>query len=191
MTDIEAATRCEWSIGTESMIRYHDEEWGVPVHDDRHLFEALVLGGAQAGLSWQTILNRRDGYRAAFADFDPVAVAAFDDAAIADLLTDPGIIRNRLKITSAVRNARALLAVQQEFGSFDAYLWQFAGGAPRRNAWQTSRDLPASTPESDALSRDLKKRGFSFVGTTICYAVMQACGLVNDHVTTCFRYDSC
>jgi DNA-3-methyladenine glycosylase I len=167
---------------------YHDEEWGVPTHDDRRLFEFLMLEGAQAGLSWETILNKRVAYREAFADFDPVKVARFTPARIERLLTNPGIVRNRLKVQSAVRNAKAFLDVQKEFGTFDAYVWRFVGGAPRVNEWKTLDPVPARTLESDAMSRDLIKRGFTFVGSTICYAFMQAVGLVNDHATSCFRY---
>lgn len=182
--------RCEWSGEDPLYVRYHDEEWGVPVHDDRHLFELLTLEGAQAGLSWYTILKKRDHYRHVFDQFDPVVVAGYDAARVAALLADPGIVRNRLKVTSTVTNAQAFLRVQAEFGSFDRYIWQFVGGAPRRNAFRTLGDIPAQTPEAVAMSRDLKKRGFRFVGPTICYAFMQAAGLVNDHVVTCFRYDA-
>jgi DNA-3-methyladenine glycosylase I len=170
------------------MVAYHDEEWGVPVHADVRLFEFLILEGAQAGLSWSTILNKRDNYRAAFDGFDPARVAGYDRRKVAALLKDPGIVRNRLKVNGAVQNARAFLAIQKELGSFDRYVWQFVGGVPRRNAWRSLRDVPARTPESDALSKDLKKRGFTFVGSTICYAFMQATGMVNDHVTGCFRH---
>ena len=180
--------RCGWSGTAANMIEYHDTEWGVPVHDDRTLFEFLLLEGAQAGLSWQTILNRREGYRQAFAGFDRAVVATFDEARKAALMLDPGIIRNRLKIEAAVANARAFLQVQAEFGSFDRYIWQFVGGQPRVNHWQSLSEVPATSPESDAMSKDLKKRGFKFVGSTICYAFMQATGLVNDHLVTCFRY---
>jgi DNA-3-methyladenine glycosylase I len=169
------------------MLRYHDEEWGRPVHDDRVLFEFLVLEGAQAGLSWSTILRKREGYRKAFAGFDPRKVARFDKARVRRLLENEGIVRNRLKIESTISNAQALLRVQEAFGSFDRYVWGFVGGKPMRNARRSMRDIPATTPESDALSRDLKKRGFRFVGSTICYAFMQACGLVDDHITKCFR----
>ena len=179
--------RCAWAQ-TELMTRYHDEEWGVPVHDDRTLFEFLILEGAQAGLSWETILNKRENYRAAFDDFDAQRIALYDRRKIGQLLKNPGIVRNRLKIASAVRNAQAMLRVQQEFGSFDSYLWQFVDGRPRVNSWKTRQRVPASTPQSDAMSKDLKKRGFNFVGSTICYAFMQAVGMVNDHVTQCFRY---
>jgi DNA-3-methyladenine glycosylase I len=170
------------------MMRYHDEEWGVPVHDDRVLFEFLILEGAQAGLSWETILNKRENYRAVFDRFDPSVVGGYDDAKVATLLQDPGIVRNRLKIASTIANARAFLAIQSEFGSFDAYVWRFVGGQPKVNAWRALSELPARTAESDALSKDLQKRGFHFVGSTICYALMQAVGMVNDHTTECFRY---
>jgi DNA-3-methyladenine glycosylase I len=182
-----ALVRCGWA-NNELAIRYHDAEWGVPVRDDRTFFEFLVLEGAQAGLSWDTILRKRDRYREVFADFEPAAVAAFDEAKLAELLADPGIVRNRLKLASAVRNARAFLAVQAEFGSFGAYLWPFVGGRPKVNRWQRPGEVPATTPESDALSRDLKRRGFTFVGSTICYACMQATGMVNDHTVDCFRH---
>ena len=182
--------RCAWSVFSSDplMIAYHDQEWGVPVHDDRRLFEFLILEGAQAGLSWSTILKKRDRYRQAFDGFDPRRVAAYDDQKVAELLGDAGIVRNRLKIEAAVRNARACLAVQEEFGSFDAYLWPFVGSRPRRNAWASLKDIPARTPESDALSKDLARRGFKFAGSTICYAFMQAVGLVNDHTVDCFRH---
>ncbi len=180
--------RCEWAGSDPLMRAYHDLEWGTPVHDDRLLFEFLVLEGAQAGLSWATVLNKRARYREVFAGFDPGKVARFDRRKIERLLADPGIIRNRLKVDSAVKNARAFLAVQEELGSFDAYLWRFVGGAPKINRRRRLAEIPARTPESDALSRDLKSRGFNFVGSTICYAYMQAVGLVNDHVLGCFRY---
>jgi DNA-3-methyladenine glycosylase I len=179
--------RCAWAK-TPLSIAYHDEEWGVPVHDDVTLFEFLTLEGAQAGLSWETILNKREAYRKAFAGFEPARVARFTPARVERLLQNPGIVRNRLKVESTVRNARAFLAVQDEFGSFDAYLWRFVDGKPRVNRWESLTQVPASTPESDALSRDLLRRGFKFVGTTICYAYMQAVGLVNDHMVDCFRY---
>jgi DNA-3-methyladenine glycosylase I len=179
-------TRCEWAKD-ELSIRYHDEEWGVPVHDDRRWFEFLILEGAQAGLSWDTILRKRDHYRRAFAEFKPEVVARFDEARIETLLTDPGIVRNRLKVTSAVKNARAFLVVEEKFTSFDAYMWKFVDGRPIKNAWRTRTEIPARTPLSDAMSKDLKQRGFTFVGSTICYALMQATGLVNDHVEGCFR----
>lgn len=180
--------RCTWAGSSELMIDYHDKEWGVPVHDDRQLFELLTLEGAQAGLSWSTILNKRENYRRAFAGFDPRKVARFDGRKIAALMNDAGIVRNRLKIESTVSNARAVLAVQAEFGSFDRYLWRFVDGKPCKNRPRTHHQIPASTPLSDILSKDLKKRGFRFVGTTICYAFMQASGMVNDHLTTCFRH---
>ena len=179
--------RCTWPR-TELDIAYHDLEWGVPVHDDRVFFEFLLLEGAQAGLSWSTILRKRANYRRAFADFDPARVARYRSARIDRLLGDPGIVRNRLKVESAVSNARAFLAVQDEFGSFDAYVWRFVGGEPRQNARRSPRQVPVRTRESDALSKDLRRRGFRFVGSTICYAFMQAVGLVNDHLVTCFRY---
>ena len=180
--------RCSWPQ-TDLDIAYHDTEWGVPVHDDRVLFEFLLLEGAQAGLSWSTILRKRENYRRAFADFDPARVARFGAAKIARLLEDPGIVRNRLKVESAVSNARAFLAVQEELGSFDAYVWRFVDGQPLQNARRSPRQVPASTRESDALSKDLKRRGFRFVGSTICYAFMQAVGLVNDHLVSCFRHE--
>ncbi len=181
--------RCSWAT-TDLSIPYHDTEWGVPVHDDQRLFEFLILEGAQAGLSWETILKKRDAYRIAFDGFDPHRVAAYDDAKIASLLLDPGIVRNRLKIAAARTNARAFLAVQSEFGSFDAYLWAYVDGQPLIGRPATTADLPASTPLSDALSRDLKKRGFTFVGSTIMYAFMQATGMVNDHLIDCFQAPS-
>lgn len=180
--------RCAWAGSDPLYVAYHDREWGAPVHDDRALFEFLILEGAQAGLSWSTILKKRDAYRAAFDGFDPARVAAYDDAKIAALLADPGIVRNRLKIHAAVRNAKAFLAVQAEFGSFDAYIWGFVAGRPRQNAWRTMAELPAETDASRAMSKDLQRRGFTFVGPTICYAFMQAVGLVNDHVVECFRF---
>jgi DNA-3-methyladenine glycosylase I len=179
--------RCGWARNPLS-IRYHDEEWGVPTHDDRRLFEFLILEGAQAGLSWDTILNKRENYRAAFDQFDPKRIAGYDRRKLQSLLQNPGIIRNRLKLASAKRNAKAFLAVQEEFGSFDRYAWQFVGGKPGVNSWRLLQQVPARTPGSDAMSKDLKKRGFSFVGSTICYAFMQAVGMVNDHVVDCFRY---
>ncbi|MBT1073193.1 DNA-3-methyladenine glycosylase I [Pelotalea chapellei] len=182
-------TRCGWA-GSDPVYRaYHDEEWGVPLHDDQRLFEFLILEGAQAGLSWITILKRREGYRRAFANFDPATVAGFNLEKQAELLSDAGIIRNRLKIDSTVTNARAFLEVQSAFGSFDAYLWRFVDGRPLQNCRQTLASIPASTPLSDALSKDLKRRGFRFVGSTICYAFMQAVGMVNDHTMDCFRWD--
>lgn len=179
--------RCAWARG-DLDVAYHDSEWGVPQHDDLVFFEFLILEGAQAGLSWSTILKKRENYRKAFSGFDPKKVARFDATRAARLLADPGIVRNRLKVSSAIDNARAFLAVQKEFGSFDAYVWQFVGGAPKRNAPKSLRDVPPRTEESDALSSDLKRRGFRFVGSTICYAFMQATGLVNDHVVDCFRF---
>lgn len=169
-------------------VAYHDREWGVPVHDDRRWFEFLILEGAQAGLSWDTILRKRENYRAAFAGFDPARVARFGRKDVAALLANSGIVRNRLKIESAIGNAQAFLAVQEEFGSFDRYIWRFVGDQPRRNRWKNVKQVPASTPQSDALSKDLKQRGFRFVGSTICYAFMQATGMVNDHLVTCFRH---
>jgi DNA-3-methyladenine glycosylase I len=181
-----AVKRCAWATGAE-MTKYHDEEWGVPVHDDRRLFEFLVLEGAQAGLSWSTILAKRAAYRRAFARFDPRAVARFTPARTGALLRDPGIVRNRAKIAATIVNARAVLAVQREHGSLDAYLWRFVGGRPVQNRWRASREVPAETDVARALSRDLKARGFAFVGPTICYAFMQATGMVNDHLVGCFR----
>jgi DNA-3-methyladenine glycosylase I len=172
------------------MTRYHDIEWGIPVHDDRRWFEFLTLEGAQAGLSWNTILNKRENYRAAFADFDPLKVARFTARHIASLMNNVGIVRNRLKIESTISNARAFIAVQHEFDSFDNYIWRFVDGIPRENRWRSARDVPASTPLSDEISKDLKQLGFRFVGTTICYAFMQATGMVNDHLTSCFRHNS-
>ena len=179
--------RCAWASDDLS-IPYHDLEWGVPQHDDRVLFEFLILEGAQAGLSWDTILQKRENYRTAFDGFDPKKIARYDRRKVQRLLRDKGIIRNRLKIASAINNALAFLAVQKEFGSFDRYIWQFVGGKPRVNRWRMGQKLPASTSESDAMSKDLKKRGFNFVGSTICYAFMQAMGMVNDHAVECFRY---
>ncbi len=181
-------TRCGWATNDPIYIKYHDTEWGVPVYDDRTLFEFLLLEGAQAGLSWITILKRREGYRKAFAHFDVKKVARFTPAKIKSLLKDPGIIRNRLKVRSAVTNAQAFLKIQKEFGSFNQYQWQFVGGKPLQNKRASLKELPAASPESDAFSRDLKKRGFRFVGSTIMYAHMQAVGMVNDHVTSCFRH---
>jgi DNA-3-methyladenine glycosylase I len=179
--------RCSWA-DAEVHLDYHDREWGVPVHDDRLLYELLTLEGAQAGLSWTTILRKRDAYRAAFDDFDPRAVASYNQRKVEELLANPGIVRNRLKIQAAIRNAQAFLAVQRDFGSFDAYVWRFVDGRPRKNSWHTRHQVPARTPESDALSKDLQWRGFTFVGSTICYAFMQAVGMVNDHLVDCFRY---
>ena len=183
--------RCEWAAdGGAPDIAYHDAEWGVPVHDDRRLFEFLLLEGAQAGLSWSTILKKREGYRIAFRDFDPVQVADFGEAEHRVLLDNPGIVRNRLKVSSATTNARAFLDVQTAFGSFDGYLWRFVDGRPVHNAWRSKDEVPVSTPVSDALSKDLAKRGFRFVGTTIMYAYMQATGIVNDHTVDCFRWQA-
>lgn len=188
----KAVQRCEWAEGVSlDYIEYHDKEWGVPVWDDQVQFEFLILEGAQAGLSWSTILNKRDGYRNAFADFNPEKVARFTDKRVEKLLLDPAIVRNRLKVRSAVTNAKAFLAVQQEFGTFCDYIWDFIGGRPIQNKFKKDGDVPATSPESDALSKDLKKRGFKFVGSTIVYAHMQATGMVNDHVVGCFRYKPC
>ncbi|NCF72381.1 MAG: DNA-3-methyladenine glycosylase I [Gammaproteobacteria bacterium] len=188
----KAVSRCGWAEGVSlAYIEYHDKEWGVPVWDDQVQFEFLILEGAQAGLSWSTILNKRDGYRKAFADFDPVKVARFTEKRIEKLLLDPSIVRNRLKVRSAVTNAKAFLKVQKEFGSFCEYAWAFVGGKPMQVNRNKDGDMPATSPASDALSKDLKKRGFKFVGSTIMYAHMQATGMVNDHITSCFRYKSC
>jgi len=181
--------RCEWCGRDPLYITYHDEEWGVPVHDDRRLFEMLILEGAQAGLSWLTILRKREQYRRAFGDFDVERVAAYSEDDVQRLLADPGIVRNRLKIKSAIRNARGILAIMESFGSFDSFIWRYVDNAPRQNAWKTLAELPARTEISDRLSRDLKKRGFNFIGPTICYAFMQAVGMVNDHTVDCFRQE--
>lgn len=182
--------RCEWAAGQfEEYVKYHDEEWGVPVHEDRTHFEFLILEGAQAGLSWSTVLKKREGYRKAFADFDPEIVATFDEQKIQELLQFEGIIRNKLKVNAAVTNAQKFLEVQKEFGSFDSYIWGFVEGKSIINSWKSMSEVPATSPESDELSKDLKKRGFKFVGSTIMYAHMQACGLVNDHTIDCFRYN--
>jgi DNA-3-methyladenine glycosylase I len=187
----EVIVRCDW-CGSDPLYRaYHDHEWGVPLHDERRLFEMLTLEGAQAGLSWLTILRKREGYRRAFAGFDPQTVAGFGDADVARLLADPGIVRNRLKIASTISNARSVLDVQARYGSLDAFLWGFVDGVPLRNSWRTMSEIPASTPLSDLISKELKRRGFRFVGSTVCYAFMQATGMVNDHLTGCFRYDRC
>lgn len=187
-----AKQRCEWCVsGNDLYVDYHDNEWGVPVHDDQKQFEFLTLESAQAGLSWSTVLNKREGYRKAFADFDPVKVARFSDKKIAKLLENPAIIRNRLKVNAAVTNARAFLEVQDEFDGFDAYIWQFVDGKPIQNKWKTMKQVPATSNESDALSKDLKRRGFKFVGSTIIYAHMQAVGMVNDHTIDCFRHKQC
>lgn len=180
--------RCAWCLKFEQYIEYHDTEWGVPVHDDRIHFEFLILEGAQAGLSWSTILKKREGYRKAFADFDPVKVARFSEAKLEKILLNPGIVRNRLKVFAAVNNAKRFLEVQKEFGSFDKYIWGFVKEKPIVNKWKSLKQVPATTEESDALSKDLIKRGFKFVGSTVIYAHMQACGLVNDHLVDCFRY---
>ena len=180
--------RCPWCLSHPVMVAYHDTEWGVPLHDDRKLYEFLVLDAAQAGLSWQTVLLKRENYRQAFDGFDAVTIARYTDKDVARLLTNPGIIRNRLKVNSAIVNARAFLQVQEEFGSFDRYIWQFVGGKPRLNQFRQLTDLPAKTAESDAMSKDLKRRGFKFVGSTICYAFMQAAGMVNDHLVGCHRH---
>jgi DNA-3-methyladenine glycosylase I len=186
-TTEESVVRCRWA-SNELNIPYHDEEWGVPVHDEHTWFEFLVLEGAQAGLSWDTILKKRARYREVFDRFDPEKVARYEKKKVRELLADAGIIRNKLKISAAIGNARAFLKVQEEFGTFDAYIWRFVGGTPKQNAWKTHKTVPAKTAESDALSKDLKKRGFRFVGSTICYALMQATGMVNDHMVGCFRY---
>ena len=187
--DVDKDGRCSWASGHPLMIEYHDREWGVPLHDENLLFEAVVLDGAQAGLSWLTVLKKRQAYREAYDGFDPAVVAAYTPAKVAELLGNAGIIRNKLKVASSISNAKAFLEIQQEFGSFDTYIWQFVGGQPRVNTWRKVADLPASTTESDAMSKDLKRRGFKFVGSTICYAFMQAAGIVNDHVVGCFRRD--
>jgi len=181
-------SRCQWAGSDPLTMAYHDKEWGVPVHDDRLLFEFLILEGAQAGLSWVTILKKRENYRAAFDQFDPVQVAAYDEARVANLLANPGIVRNRLKVRAAVKNAQAFLRVQAEFDSFDRYIWQFTGGQTLQNRWRSLVELPAETAESRAMSKYLKRRGFSFAGPTICYAFMQAVGMVNDHTVDCFRH---
>ncbi len=186
-----APAPCPWAITTPRYLAYHDTEWGVPLHDDRLLFEFLVLEGAQAGLSWLTILNKRDHYRRVFDRFDPAKVARYGARKTASLLANPGIVRNRLKVASAIRNARAFLAVQEEFGSFDRYIWRFVDGRPVQNAWRSTREIPPRTPVSDKLSKDLQARGFTFVGSTICYAHMQATGMVNDHLVTCPRHAAC
>jgi len=187
----EVIVRCPW-CGSDPLYRaYHDHEWGTPLHNERRLFEMLILEGAQAGLSWLTILRKREGYRKAFAGFDPQLVAAFDEGDVARLLADPGIVRNRLKVASAISNARAVLDVQARYGSLDVFLWSFVNGEPIRNSWRSMSEIPASTPLSDAMSSELKRHGFRFVGSTICYAFMQATGMVNDHLTGCFRYNRC
>lgn len=188
MGPVPSERRCEWAAGDPLMVEYHDTEWGVPVHDDRKLFEFLVLEGSQAGLSWLTVLKKRENYRRAFDDFKPDKVARYGRGKVRSLLENDGIIRNRLKIEASVLNARGVLAVQKEFGNFDTYVWRFVGGRPIQNRWKSLKQLPASTTESDGMSQALKKRGFKFVGSTICYAYMQAVGMVNDHVTSCFRH---
>ena len=182
---------CSWPGDNPLMIQYHDSEWGVPLHDDRKLFEFLLLDNAQAGLSWQTILNKRENYRKAFDNFDPKKIARYDQCKIASLLNDAGIVRNRLKVQSAITNAQIFLDIQAEYGSFDEYIWQFVNGKTIRNKWKALKDIPATTPESDTISKALKKRGFKFVGSTICYAFMQSAGLVNDHLISCFRHSQC
>lgn len=184
---MKSVVRCPWPT-KELDIQYHDTEWGVPVHDDRVLFEFLILEGAQAGLSWSTILNKRENYRAAFDQFDATRIAKYDARKVEKLLANPGIVRNKLKVAATIQNAKAYLTVQKECGSFDAYLWQFVGGKPKQNAWTSMKQVPARTAESDAMSKDLLKRGFKFVGSTICYALMQAVGMVNDHPVDCFRH---
>ena len=181
--------RCEWAAADPLYTDYHDKEWGAPEHDDRKLFELLILEGVQAGLSWLTILKKRDNYRKAFDDFDATKIAQYDERKVEELLLNDGIIRNRLKIVATIQNAKAFLAIQQEFGSFDAYIWQFVGGKPKKNAWKALKEVPSQTVESDAMSKDLIKRGFKFVGSTICYAFMQTTGMVNDHTVDCFRYN--
>ncbi len=180
--------RCEWGTSSALYIEYHDLEWGVPVHDERLLFEFLILEGAQAGLSWSTILNKRQAYIQAFDNFEPSKVASYDDAKVQALLANPGIVRNRLKIQAAIQNARSFLEIQDQYGSFDTYIWQFVDGKPVQNSWKSLQEIPATTKESDAMSKELKKRGFTFVGSTICYAFMQAVGMVNDHIVNCFRW---
>ena len=180
--------RCAWANSSTLYLDYHDSEWGVPVHDDRKLFEFLILEGAQAGLSWSTILNKRQGYLQAFDNFDALKIANYDDSKVQELLANPGIVRNRLKIQAAIQNARSFLKVQDQCGSFDAYIWQFVGGKPIQNSCRTLQEIPATTKESDAMSKELKKLGFTFVGSTICYAFMQAVGMVNDHTVDCFRW---
>ncbi len=189
MTRPDLFKRCAWADSDPLYRKYHDNEWGIPVHNDRRLFEMLILEGAQAGLSWITILKKRPAYRRAFDNFDPVKVARYDSRKIERLLKNEGIVRNRLKIQATVKNARAFLRIQKEYGSFDRYLWRFVGGKPHQNAWTSLKQIPATTRESDAMSKDLKRWGFSFVGSTICYAFMQAIGMVNDHTTTCYRHE--
>ncbi len=188
MSEMLALKRCTWALSSQQYIDYHDREWGVPVHDDRQLFEMLILEGAQAGLSWSTILKKRAGYRQAFDGFDAHTIALYDDQKVQELLANPEIVRNRLKVQATIQNARALLALQARYDSFDTFLWQFVDGQPRQNARQTLQELPTRTEESDAMSKELKRHGFTFVGTTICYAFMQAVGMVNDHIVECFRW---
>ena len=187
----KALQRCAWALGSELEQNYHDNEWGVPLHDDRKLFEFITLEGAQAGLSWATILKKRENYRKLFADFDVEKIARYNTSKVDTLLNNPGIIRNRLKVESTISNARAFINIQHEFGSFDAYIWQFTDGKPVVNRWKTVQHIPASTEISDTMAKQLKKRGFRFVGSTICYAFMQATGMVNDHTVDCFRYHQC
>ena len=181
--------RCTWPGSNDLMVAYHDKEWGVPLHDDRRLFECLILDAFQAGLSWRTILNKRENFRAAFDGFDAERIARYRKPKIERLLQDAGIVRNRMKVDATVANAKVFLELQEEYGSFDSYIWQFVDGTPKQNRWRSLKQLPPSTPQSDQMSKDLKARGFKFVGTTICYAFMQAAGMVNDHLVTCFRYD--
>lgn len=188
MSETLTVKRCAWALSSQQYLDYHDKEWGVPVHDDRKLFEMLILEGVQAGLSWSLILKKRDGYLQAFDGFDAHKIAHYDDRKVQELLANPEIVRNRLKIRAAIQNARAFLELQSQYGSFDAFLWRFVGGQPIQNAWQTLQEIPASTRESDAVSKELKRQGFTFVGTTICYAFMQAVGMVNDHTVECFRW---
>lgn len=188
MSEMLTVKRCAWALSSQQDLEYHDKEWGVPVHDDRELFEMLILEAAQAGLNWSTVLKKRAGYFQAFDGFDARKIARYDDQKFQELLANPEIVRNRLKIQAAIQNARAFLEVQSQYGSFDAFLWRFVGGQPIQNAWQTLEDIPVSTRESDAMSKELKRHGFTFVGTTICYAFMQAVGMVNDHVVECFRW---
>ncbi|MBE0621561.1 MAG: DNA-3-methyladenine glycosylase I [Burkholderiales bacterium] len=188
VSTIDSKRRCPWCLASETYVAYHDHEWGTPVHDERTLFELLILEGAQAGLSWSTILNKRENYRRAFDNFDARKIARYTDKKVVRLLEDAGIVRNRLKIAATTQNAKAFLAVQKEFGSFDRYIWRFVGGEPKQNRRRSMKSVPARTPESDAMSKDLIERGFKFVGSTICYAYMQATGMVNDHLTGCFRH---
>jgi DNA-3-methyladenine glycosylase I len=188
MSETLTVKRCAWALSSQQYLEYHDKEWGVPVHDDRKLFEMLILEGVQAGLSWSLILKKREGYLQAFDGFDAHKIAHYDDRKVQELLANPEIVRNRLKIRAAIQNARAFLELQSQYGSFDAFLWRFVGGQPMQNAWQTLQEIPASTRESDAVSKELKRQGFTFVGTTICYAFMQAVGMVNDHTDECFRW---